>query len=167
MTPRKRTENAAPPAAPVLSAVQAIFDPAGDIHVRAVAPSGRVYEIAPRVSFQIVAGDVDWFFHEWNSAYRQCLCRTEEYRPRQPQFNNGRQVEGRSARPQFENGEASRTARKEAPAQPQLNDGGAQLIQQPPEPVASLPVVEPEPEESTEPDPVAETGEGETSEDKE
>jgi hypothetical protein len=133
--------------------VWAIFDPPGDIHVRAVAPSGNEYEVAPRALFRIASEDVDWFFHEWEGQHRACLSHAEEYRPRRPQFDNGEasRVERRNDKPeypQFDNGEASRDAHV--------------VIEEP----DASPSEEPEPEESTEPDPV-EAGEGETNEDKE
>ena len=173
MARRKRTKDEALPAANWPSAVRAIFDPAGDIHVRAVAPSGNAYEIAPRVAFPIASEDVDWFFCEWNWEHRQCLSREEEYQPRRPQFNNGRQIEDRPDRPQFDNGAASRTARAEELERPSFDNGGAQPTYHEPASETSLlePLVEPEPvlelEPPVEPDSVVKVDAGETDEDKE
>lgn len=153
-----RTRDAAPPKATQLSAVQAIFDPAGEILVRAVAPSGTVYEIKPRISFKIADEDVAWFFYEWDWQWRQCLCRAEDYQPRQPQFDNGAanlkaHVE-EPKRPQFDNGVANIVAAHvEEPKRPQFDNSGvvpsfeetvAPILE---EPVASMleePVMEPE-----------------------
>jgi hypothetical protein len=108
-----------------------------------------MYEIKPRTPFQIAAGDVDWFFNEWEAQHRQCLSHEEEYRPR---------------RPQFENGEASRLARRvEEPEHPQFDNGKATRREHVVEEPDASPMEEPKPEESTEPDPV-EAGEGEDKE---
>lgn len=128
MTRRRSARRVAP------STVRAIFDPAGDICVRPVTPRGNTYEIEPRVPFQIAAEDVEWFFHEWEAQHRQCLSRVEEYQPRKAQF---------------ENGKASRAARRVWPAPPSVVE---------PEPVV-------EPKENTEPDSVEAGADG--NEDKE
>lgn len=110
MTRRKHTKDDAPPAVYRPSGVQAIFDPAGNIRVRATSPSGNVYEVVPRVSFHIAEEDVDWFFYGWDWEHRQRLSRAEEYQPRQAQFNNGRRVETWPVRPQFDHGSAEVTS---------------------------------------------------------
>lgn len=151
MARRKRTHGVAPSTVSRLSAVQAIFDPAGDIHVRATAPSGTVYEIAPRVSFRIAGEDVDWFFRGWEYQHRQCLSRLEEYQPRRPQFDNGR---------------ASRTARVLVEPEPSVEPEPVTDEESVTEPVVAVEaVVVPEP--NIEPEPVVEAGEGEIVEDKE
>lgn len=158
MTRRRQTRRTAP------SAVWAIFDPAGAIHVRAIAPSGNTYEIAPRASFLVADKDVDWLFHEWNSEHRQCLSRVEEYQPRRVQFENGEASrlagaavvtasESAVERPQFENGEASRLATAVAVVTAPEPSVEPELMVEP-EPVV-------EPEESTEPDPAVEADESE------
>ncbi len=144
MARRKRTRSASP------SMVQAIFDPAGDINVRAVAPSGNVYEITPRTSFQIVSEDVDWFFHEWDAQHRRCLSRVEAYQPR---------------RAQFDNGEASRLATV-TESEPSVALEAAPVDEPVPEPEPT-PEPMPEPDEITEPDSAIEADKGETDEDKE
>lgn len=154
MARRKGTKDETHSPAPRLLAVQAIFDPAGDIHVRAVAPSGNVYEVAPRVSFRVADEDVDWFFHVWEWQHRQCLSRVEEYQPR---------------RAQFDNGAATRLAPKpEAPVLPAVVATAEPVVDE--EPITE-PVVAPEPvivpELDIEPEPVVEAGEDETAEDKE
>lgn len=161
MTRRNRTADVSPPV------VQAIFDPAGNICVSAKAPSGNEYKIAPRESFQIAAEDVDWFFHEWNWEHRQRLSRAEEYQPRQLQFNNGRQIEARPDRPQFENGSASHESRGEETVQATFDCTDC-VTESEPAIISPEPVEEPESEApSIEPDPVVETDGGETDQDKE
>lgn len=129
MARRSKTKIAASPVVNVPSVVRAIFNPAGYIHVRAVSPSGNVYVIAPRVSFQIATEDVDWFFHEWDWQHRQCLVHEKEYRPRQAQFNNGRQIEDRLTRPPFDNGLPAQesTNRVPEPAVPALEESITEL----------------------------------------
>ncbi len=130
----------------VASTVQVIFDPAGDIHVRAIAPSGNVYEIEPRTPFQVASEDVDWFFHGWEAQHRQRLSLVDEYQPR---------------RAQFDNGEANRKARTVVAPEPVIEP---ELVLELPalvEPELETepePVVEPEP--SSEPEPVVEADEG-------
>lgn len=158
----KRMRDAAPPAVSAPSVVRAIFDPAGDIRVRVVTPSGNAYEVLPRVSFLIATEDVDWFFYAWDWEHRQRLCRAEEYQPRRPQFNNGRQIEDRPDRPQFDNGEAEAKAHVEEPERPVLEPETSPP--EPEDPLRELLVTEPE---ETAPDPVVEAAEGETDEDKE
>lgn len=112
---------------PTVQTVQAVFDPAGDIRVRATSPSGNVYEIVPRVPFEIKNADVDWFFSEWDWEHRQCLSRAIGYHPRKPQFDNGRPVAEESEQPlgqQFDNG-INQSAKKESPAVGQQFDNGA------------------------------------------
>ena len=113
MTRRKHTENDESQMATQPSGVLAIFDPAGYIRVRTTSPNGNVYEVEPRVPFHIAEEDVDWFFHEWDWEHRQRLSRAQEYQPRQAQFTNGRQMETRSVRPQFDNGVAEATPEPE------------------------------------------------------
>lgn len=143
MPRRSRTRDAAPPEAEQPKAVQAIFNPDGDILVRAVAPSGNVYEIKPRASFKIAGEDVDWFFYEWDWQWRQRLCRTEDYQPRQ-QFDNGAaNIAAASVdepeRPQFDNGAANIKADVEEPVRAQFDNGAANL-----NPAVEEPVTEPE-----------------------
>jgi hypothetical protein len=144
MARRKRTRSTA-------SMVQVIFDPAGDIHVRAVAPSGNVYEIKPRTPFQVASEDVDWLFRGWEAQHRQCLSLADEYQPR---------------RAQFDNGEANRKARAvvapEPVVEPELVLELPAIVEVEPEPE---PVVEPEP--NIEPEPVVEADADETVTDKE
>lgn len=116
-----KKQEAAP--APKLSAVQAVFDPAGDIHCRVVAPSGNVYNVKPREAFKIEAEDVDWFFHEWDWQHRQRLSLKSEYQPRRAQFENGKASREAghvhyAEPPQFDNGEANERARPRMPVLP-------------------------------------------------
>lgn len=154
-----RTKVEAPPdyKTPV---VRAIFDPAGDIHVRAVTPGGTEYQVAPRVPFEIADEDVDWFFHEWNWEHRQRLCREEDYQPRRPQFDNG--VASQEAkveepeRAQFDNNRVV----EDRPDRAQFNNGQAPPTQTVPEPEETEETEKTE--ETEEPDPVvaaAEDGE--------
>ena len=129
------------------SVVQAVFDPDGDIIVRAIAASGNVYEIKPRTSFKIAGEDVDWFFYEWDWQWRQCLCRSDDYQPKRPQFDNGAanlkaNVE-EPERPQFDNGAATIAA---ARAQEPVTESETSS---PAEPITNM-----EPEESA-PNPIA------------
>lgn len=106
--------------APKPSAVQAVFDPAGDIHCRAVTPGGNEYDVKPREAFRIAAEDVDWFFHEWDWQHRQCLSLKSEYQPRRAQFDNGKASREAghvhyTEPPQFDNGEANEPARLPVP----------------------------------------------------
>ena len=104
---------------PTVQTVQAVFDPAGDIRVRATAPSGKVYELVPRVPFEIEKEDADWFFSEWDWEHRQCLSRAVDYHPRKAQFDNGvaqlEKDESPALSQQFDNG-ANQLEKKESPA---------------------------------------------------
>lgn len=115
---------------PTVQAVQAVFDPAGDIRVRATSPSGNVYEIVPRVPFEIKNADVDWFFSEWDWEHRQCLSRAIGYHPRKPQFDNGRPVTEeleQSLGQQFDNGRPVAEESKQPRGQ-QFDNGITQLV---------------------------------------
>lgn len=164
---RRKTKSAAPPAAEWPSVAQAIFDPDGDILVRATAPSGNVYEIKPRAVFPIASEDVDWFFYEWDWQWRQRLDHAEDYQPRRPQFDNGAANLAAKVdepdRPAFDNGAANLQARIDEPERPQFDNGGVQPSYHEPEaPPPEEPVTEPE---ESAPDPV-EAGDGDN-EDKE
>jgi len=112
--------------------VVAIFDPAGTFRLTVPAPSGKVYEIASRVAFEIDGEDVDWFFGGWNRQYRQHLSRLVDYKPRQPQFDNGA-------------AQQAATVPADAPASPQFDNGAAQQAAVAEKAVEPQPVEEPEP----------------------
>ncbi len=66
---------------PVAKAATAVFDPVGIVKVHVVTPEGNAYDVKPREPFKIKAEDVDWFFGDWNWAFRQHLCLAADYKP--------------------------------------------------------------------------------------
>ncbi len=66
---------------PKAKAATAVFNPVGMVKANVTAPSGNTYEVKPREPFKIAADDVEWFFTSWDWAFRQHLCRAEDYHP--------------------------------------------------------------------------------------
>lgn len=76
-----RTKNSSDTHEPVAKAATAVFNPVGMVSVHVVTPEGNDYDVKPREPFKIKAEDVDWFFGDWNWAFRQHLCLEADYHP--------------------------------------------------------------------------------------
>ncbi len=66
---------------PKAKAVTAVYAPIGNVRVNLTTPNGNDYHIVARQPFKIASEDVAWFFNEWAWAFRQRLCRAEDYHP--------------------------------------------------------------------------------------